>query len=357
MIEVTRLTRSNEVDYEELLKVCPEAMVYHSLSYRRFLKDFLGPASESQYLLAFEDGQLVGALPCFLIDGKHGIVLNSLPFFGSHGSILLRPGASPSVAIVLATSLRDLCVDRNVSFATVVDTPFQKYEGVYQKVLGFQYCDERIGQITPLPEVAAREKISEKLFSQFHQKTRNSVRKGIRSGLDFGHDQTKEAMDSLRLLHQTNMLGIGGTAKPDSFFETIARQLEYEKDYRVYTASTEQKKIVCALMVLYFKDTVEYFVPATEERWRSHQPLSALINLAMCDAIAERGSRTWNWGGTWLSQTGVYGFKSRWGTVDYPYHYYTKAFSQAPSLATVSSAGLIASYPWFYTLPFDNLDS
>ena len=357
MFEITQLDSSNEGAYEELLQVCPEAMVYHSLIYRNFLKDFLPSAAEDHYLLAFDDNQLMGAIPCFLVDGMHGIVLNSLPFFGSHGSILLRPRANPSLATALATSLINLCIDRNVSFASVIETPFSNYEKDYQQALDFQYRDERIGQITPLPKGDTRQKINEALFRLFHSKVRNQIRKGMRSGLDFGHDQTQGTMDSLRLLHQANMLRIGGIAKPDNFFASIVRQLKYEKDYRVYTARTVKKKVVCALMVLYFKDTVEYFVPATEESWRSAQPLSALINLAMCDAIAERGSHIWNWGGTWLSQTSVYHFKSRWGTVDYPYSYYTKAFPNSPSLEILSTESLVESYPWFYTLPFNILDS
>ena len=108
------------------------------------------------------------------------------------------------------------------------------------------------------------------------------------------------------------------------------------------------------MMVLYFKNTVEYFCPATEENWRSHQPLSALIHLAMCDAISERGSRTWNWGGTWESQTGVYDFKKKWGAQDMRYEYFTQIFQN--SVLKCSQAELMDNFNGFYVLNFKRLE-
>lgn len=354
-LELAKLTAKHEPAYEVLLQVCPWAMLYHSLDYRRFLRSYLPSTAEDHYILAFDDGLLVGALPCFLMDGPLGPVLNSLPFFGSHGGILLRPSTDPSVALALAEEMVKLCVQRDVTFATLIDTPFFNSEEIFKKAVNYQYQDQRIGQFTPLPEGPDIEQADKNLLALYHQKTRNIVRKALRNNLAFSHEPSQLALDALHALHETNINGIGGIAKPKRFFTAIATQLQYDRDYRVYTARTNDGEIVCAMMLLYFKDTVEYFVPATSENWRSAQPLSALIHLAMRDAILERGARKWNWGGTWLSQDGVYHFKSRWGTRDYPYRYYTKVFSGTLCLQEISCDVLLKGYPWFYTLPFSVL--
>jgi len=354
-LELTELRAEHEVAYEELLQACPSSMIYHSLTYRRFLKDFLPSSAEDHYFLVFDDNQLVGALPCFLIDGPHGAVVNSLPFFGSHGSILFRPSANNTAVAILADGLMDLCQSRNVSFATVIDTPFSNNEDVFRCAMDFQFHDQRIGQFTPLPEGNNPQQVSENLLALYHQKTRNIVRKALRSGLVLGHDQSQQTLDALHFMHETNILGIGGIAKPRSFFTSITSQLFYDKDYRIYTARTDTDEIVSVLMLLYFKDTVEYFVPATLESWRTAQPLSALIHLAMLDAVLERQSRNWNWGGTWLTQAGVYHFKSRWGTRDYPYRYYTRVFPDEHRLCGISRQDLLDNYQWFYTVPFSAL--
>jgi hypothetical protein len=72
----------------------------------------------------------------------------------------------------------------------------------------------------------------------------------------------------------------------------------------------------------------------------------------MVDA-AKRGFEWWNWGGTWRSQKGVYGFKKRWGTGEFPYYYYTRVYDQ--KLLQCSKEEIIREYPYFYVVPFDVL--
>jgi len=72
----------------------------------------------------------------------------------------------------------------------------------------------------------------------------------------------------------------------------------------------------------------------------------------MQDAANKR-CKNWNWGGTWLSQTGVYDFKKKWGTSDYPYYYYTKLFNERVRFS--SKGALLKDYPGFFVLPFSEL--
>ena len=73
----------------------------------------------------------------------------------------------------------------------------------------------------------------------------------------------------------------------------------------------------------------------------------------MQDAIV-KGYKNWNWGGTWLSQGGVYDFKKKWGTTDYPYFYYTRIFNQ--SLRKATREELLSHYEGFFVLPFSQVE-
>jgi hypothetical protein len=42
----------------------------------------------------------------------------------------------------LANAMMDLCLTRDVSFATVIDTPFADNETVFKNVMSFQFSDE-----------------------------------------------------------------------------------------------------------------------------------------------------------------------------------------------------------------------
>jgi lipid II:glycine glycyltransferase (peptidoglycan interpeptide bridge formation enzyme) len=107
--------------------------------------------------------------------------------------------------------------------------------------------------------------------------------------------------------------------------------------------------LIAALLLLYFNRTVEYYTPVVRMGYRTLQPLSLLIFTAMKDAL-RRGFIYWNWGGTWLTQDGVYRFKSRWNTRDYPYYYYTTIYRN--SILKLTKQKLLEEYPYFYVLLF-----
>ena len=94
------------------------------------------------------------------------------------------------------------------------------------------------------------------------------------------------------------------------------------------------------------------YTPVIVEEHREKQPLSLLIFEAMKDASKE-GYKLWNWGGTWLTQDGVYRFKSRWGTKDINYYYYTKINSER--IYHCSKEELLNEYNDVFVIPFSHL--
>ncbi|MFA6130539.1 MAG: GNAT family N-acetyltransferase [Candidatus Omnitrophota bacterium] len=316
------------------------------------LRRLLSSASD-RYLIAYEDGDLVAALPIFVAYGTLGPVVNSLPYYGSHGAIIARSEASSKVRQELLAVFSEYCEQLDAICATLIESPLDPARASLD---GWKsdYRDYRIGQMSPLPAGARNADIEERLLAGFHSKTRNMVRKGLKSGFDLGHDCSLSTLRRLHTLHAENMKAMGGIAKPWKSFEAIYEEFEPDTDYRIYTARVEGE-IVSALLVFYFKDTVEYFTPVIDEAYRSQQPLSALIFQAMHDAVAERASSLWNWGGTWTSQVGVYQFKSRWGTSDQEYRYHVRLRRDRALIEQMSPEQLLAMYPFFYTVPFSSL--
>lgn len=349
LIEVKQLSTQYEAAYEQLLSHSRMAMFNHSLKYRKFLNRII-PGSKDYYLCAFCDGQLLATLPIFMKHGRFGTVVNSLPFYGSHGGIVSREDVSAEVVKTLFNALTKVCHDVDAITCTLIESPLDQrtdnYDYYYADVF-----DYRIGQISSLPASSDSIPIDDTLLAGYHQKTRNMVRKGMKCGFEVSHDSTQETFKALQSIHAINMQSIGGRAKPFSVFEAIKDVFVYDVDYRIYTARKDGQ-IVSALLVFFFKDMVEYFTPATLESYRTQQPLSLLIHSAMKDAVLEKNAKLWNWGGTWLSQDGVYQFKSRWGTVDYPYKYHVKLYK--PDIITgQSKETFLSEYQNFYVIPFN----
>ncbi len=347
------LKQEHENEYENLICAKPTGLLYYSLQYRNFLSKFLKD-SEPYYLVAFQDGQMVGALPTFLKrNSQFGNVLNSLPFYGSNGGIITSPFVKDpeEVSLALLQAFYDLAQQKNVQTATIISNPLENNQQFYEKNARHTLRDERIGQIAPLPSVQCDGEIADALMNQYHRKTRNMVRKALKCNFVISHNGSMKNIDCLHKLHCENIEALGGIAKPRDVFDAIQSTFHYDNEYRIYTAELDGQ-IIAALLVFFYNKTVEYFTPAVAEQYRSLQPVSLLIFEAMKEAV-RRGFIYWNWGGTWLSQSGVYAFKKRWGTNDYPYFYYIHEFTQ--SFRDYNQATMLSEYPFYYVLPFNQL--
>lgn len=328
MISIEKLSSANASAYEAFLRGSGGAMFYHSLKHIEFLKAFTN--SEQETVLAIEGEKVVGCLPMLAKNGKYGKVLNSLPFYGSHGAILSDSIQGKEALEGYLHKIKDQFLS-----SVFIMNPFHADESANYGVK----VDERIGQITYLPSDV------DQLISIFHFKTRNMVRKGEKSGADVKISNTD--FDFLYETHAENMSKIGGKPKPREFFHLIPKFFEAEKDFNIFTAELNGTKIA-ALLVFYFKDTVEYYTPVIVNEYRDSQVLSFIIYRVMLDAIS-KGFKVWNWGGTWKTQEGVYRFKSRWGAQDKHYNYY---MSYQNELFKHPLKDLTPEYPWFYIGPY-----
>jgi CelD/BcsL family acetyltransferase involved in cellulose biosynthesis len=334
-VSVMRLATADRAEYAAFLDQIDEALIYYSLPFRSLLEDLL--ACESEYWLARQGGQITGVLPLMWKDGPLGRVINSLPFYGSNGGVLAITAAAEEM---LVNKFSELASMPDVATATWICHPLRPLRNI---AVPHDLEDERIGQWTPLDGDGAPER---RLAQLIDGSARRNVRKAEASGVKVFVDNDR--LDFLEQLHRANMAHIGGRPKPPAFFAKLPRHLAAGKDYRLYVAERSGSP-VAALLLLYFHRTVEYYIPATAEAERGYQPTALLLWQALQDAARE-GYRLWNWGGTWLTQTGVSRFKKKWGARDHPYRYFVKVNSGR--VLQSSAEDLSRSYPGLYVVPY-----
>lgn len=355
-VMIEKLKEGQADEYEYLLSSVETSLLYSSFKYRCFLLRILDN-SEPIYLVAREGEHLIGGLPLFIrYNARYGNILNSLPFYGSNGGIIVSSRATDqqSVKQALLDAHHELAVEKDVLISTLITNPLEDGVEFYEKNFKHTLRDERIGQITFLPTgCRPGVELQEKLMGLFHPKTRNSIRKAQRSGLEVYHSDSLSHFQCLANMHRQNIEAIGGLAKPWSIFKAIRDTFTYDQDYQVYIAQKDGQ-VMAALLVFYFNKTAEYYTPATLEAYRVYQPMSLLVYEAMQEAV-RRGCKHWNWGGTWLTQSGVYHFKSRWGTKDIRYFYYIREYGQPNPLRSLATQKLLEEFPYFYVLPFQVL--
>ncbi len=336
-IAVDVLTPIDEAAYERYVRNHPDGLVYYSLRYKRLIQSVM-PNVTPHYLIAKRNGCICGVMPMMKQSGPYGVVINALPYYGSHGAPLADDAAT------LQTLLHAYAVQvmqPDVAAATLVENPLAP---LMTQPFAVHATDERIGQFTTLPVTEDRAAAAETLMAAFHYKTRNMIRKAQKRGVTVRAEPNGWAF--LKKVHQENMDAMGGLAKSAAFFERI--KLLFPDEHKLYVARIDGEP-VAALLLLYYKGVVEYFTPAIRAEHRSDQPLSLLIFEAMLDA-ATSGHHAWNWGGTWKSQTSLHRFKKRWGTTDYPYRYFVTI--QNADLTNRTREDFSTNYPNSYVLPF-----
>ena len=337
--------------YDDFLSCVSGNLLYYTRKYRDFLHRVLNNV-ESEYFLAINDTKVEAILPLFVQHGPMGSVVNSLPYYGSHGGILAHQNCSPLAVNGLKNCFDQFCLNHNAISSTIIENPYGCPINEVNLLTG-DFGDSRIGQLTELPHNVTDAEQETSLMSMFHSKTRNMVRKGIKAGFELTIDNRLDAFCELYRLHEENMLAIGGKAKEFTTFKTIRELFTPDKEFNLYLAS-KNEETAAALLLLYSGDTVEYFTPVIAAKYRSDQPLSALIFKAMTEA-SQAGFKHWNWGGTWLSQENVYRFKSRWGAKDKKYAYHTKVYGKLADIMNSRKSDLLSMYPDFYVVPFSEL--
>jgi hypothetical protein len=354
MIKVTELREDLEPAYARWLCEHRESLIYASSEYRQFLARIV--PGTSCCLLAFQDDHagratdsIAGALPYFRAEHPtYGIVINSLPWYGSHGGCILTPSAGPEVRVALLARYREMILHPDVLSAVMILTPGEtRHLDQYVQALKPRLTDQRVGQMTALPR--AGDNLPGRLERLISQKTRNQVRKSLKQGFRCETSDAEPAWRFLVETHRENLAAIGGRAKTWEQFMTLRKCLP-ESWRRLWIAKKDDRP-VAALLLLYFNGTVEYFTPVIDKEFRSHQPLSFLIWHAMLDA-ATRGYQQWNWGGTWASQHSLHHFKAGWGASDRPYTYLINTTEQALEKLVTNQADIQYAFPFYYTHPY-----
>lgn len=343
----------DEAAYTALLMADPGNLIYATLPFLAFLRQVT--RARVDVIVAEVGSVMVGALP-FAVLGhdEKGFVLNSLPWWGSHGSVVInrnRPDAVEIRAALLRALVRE--IDRIMPLSsTIVLLPEEDLaQEQYLSILRPDVVEARSGQMTILPQ--GNSNLETELLGIFKTKTRNLVRKSFKQGFEEVVSDEDWAWNYLFETHAQNIGALGGAVKPQSHFLAV-RNLIPAKMRRLSLAMYDGSP-VAAMLTLSFNGTIEYLTPAISVEHRSRQPLSYLIMNGMMEAI-RRGHHCWNWGGTWSTQTALHHFKAGFGAEDRPYSYLVKASSEGLEFFKSNRNDLRTRFPYFYTYPYGLLD-
>ncbi|MGL4727202.1 MAG: GNAT family N-acetyltransferase, partial [Bosea sp. (in: a-proteobacteria)] len=294
-----------------------------------------------RFLVARDGGGPASVLPFAILEGPHGAVINSLPYYGTCAGVIGRN--NPAMASAMCAHLLAHARAQNVAAVTLVDDWRAQ---TFSRLSGADFVTNRTNQFIDLASFRGKDPLD-----FYHQKTRNLVRKADKIGISIRRASGEAEIAGLAAAHRENMAGVNGIAKPQRFFDMLADPARPLGEHRLHVASIDGRD--CGFLLnFHCGDTVEYYMPAVHVADRALQPLSLLIHHAIREAVAD-GLAFWNFGGTWPTQDSLRHFKIRWGSSEASYSYFTYVLDQR--ILENSAPALLAAYPYFFVAPFDQL--
>jgi hypothetical protein len=360
--KISRLVISTDYDfnnYAMLLDKAPESMVYQTKGYVDFIASYL--QAEAYYLALKQGDRLLAAIPIVLKKNqKFGNIINSNPYYGSNGGIIVHPDLTPvgknKVKSTLLEFLADFAKEQGSILTTIIASSLDRDQMFYRQNMRFDYLDRRVGQITVIPHVGKAENIRNSLFeNRFSSGCRRAIRKAEKTGVTVKITSDKgEALDQFYEIYRQNIQSKAGMVKDKDFFE---KAFDVFPDNVCNLRYAELNgRVIAGIFQLYFKDTVEYFQPAIHHDYRDSGATNLLVFHGM-EQAAKEGYIYWNFGGTWESQEDVYNFKHSFGAVDFIYYYFIASYGDLSQIKRMTPQDLKKEYPGFFVLPYSALST
>ena len=345
-LRVDALTAEEFCTYDAWHDALPHGTIYGQRRFADFVANVAGGTAE--HLVARRGQRIAGVLTfAWRSVAGLGAVLNSLPWYGSHGGCWLSDSEDHETRVALLARFAERRAEIDPLFSTVVMSPLeQPHLATYRAALKPDVEVDRIGQISSIPEPGPA--LEQRILAGFEGKTRNQVRKSLQQGFSVRAQGSDADWRFLWESHVVNMAAIGGQAKPWEHFVAIRRAFP---DARLTTA-LDGNRPVAAMLLVPGNRSIEYITPTSLVEERSRQPLTFLIHHGMLWA-AEAGFRRWNWGGTWRTQASLHHFKQGFGAADEPYSYLISGSVSGAELLASRSADLKTAFPYWYLFPFD----
>lgn len=337
MISIIERQELNETAYSSLLCHAAPQPIYTNLNFLDAIAQYT--KSKLCFVTKTEDDRITAALPFCVYEGAFGPVVNSLPFFGSNGGIVSRNiNRHVSQEIIDHLLIYSKSIDC-VSVTVIESLLNSEDEEIYRN---FDFQDSRIGLINDISSYVNIESITK----SFTARARNSIKKAAKSHIKIATSHSNESIDFLARVHGENMTSAGRKAKNHDFFTYFLKELT--PDHWIILEAKLEGKRIASLLLIYNSDFAEYFTPVTLAEYKNLQPMSLLILHGFIFARAKR-IRYWNWGGTWMNQSGVYQFKKQWNPTETRYAYHTKILMQ--SILDLDPQEVMDAYPYFFVYP------
>lgn len=262
-----------------------EASPYHLIGWKQAVEKAYG--HQSCYLVAEQDGLLVGVLPLIRIKSPLGKdLLCGLPFCDV-GQPLADTGAIKEQLELAAQGLRA----ENLELRDFSRSEPSDYSG-------------KVRMLLPLPESA------EALWGSFKSKLRSQIRKAEKNGLTFSTSKTEDGVSAFYEVFAKNMRDLGSPVHALRWFSELQKAYGHNMEIGLVF---KDETVVGAGILLFAGNKVSIPWASTLREYNKLAP-NMLLYWNLLRISCERRCTEFDFGRSTFNE-GTYKFKSQWGAL------------------------------------------
>jgi hypothetical protein len=342
MIEVELLQPEDELEYKEFLISCDYSMAQHTLGWQNVVKNLLG--DKFYYLIAKENGKIVGGLPISIKENERGNIMNSIPFAGGYGGIIAQNNIRNREMIyeALLHEMISNAKENDCILISISTPPFSKDLNLYNALFKPDYILPNFIQYIDLGNPV-----------NYERDIRRKIKKAVELGVEITEDDSSGNLQVFYDIYKTRVRQLNGKMYPPRFFEVVKKNANANSKFLF---ARYQGKIVSGILLLHSRRIVDDFIAVMDMDYSYTEANSLMIDCAI-NWARKKGFKYWNWQSLPSKDSGGYNFKARWGSLDSEHYYLTKVLGDLTALKKCGLEQIKKEYEWYFVMPYDQLGS
>ncbi len=304
MIEISRLKRNDETEWDEYIFNNPSSTFFHQVGWKNVVESSY--AYKPYYLLAKDEGEIKGILPLFLIENLLlGRKLVSLPFAPYGGAI----GENNAIEILIMEAI-EITKEQGADYLELRNAENSSI------LLRNSLYATSILELDQNPEIIWNEKLT--------RNKRKNVVKSQKRGLSFNFSNE---INDFYDIFAINMHDLGSPIHSKKFFQNILNI--FRNSAKIQIVSLDNKPIYAAFYLLY-KDIIINSWSSSLKEYRNYYPTDFGIWKAI-EYACNNQYKYYDFGRSTQNSPNME-FKERWGaeTKKLEYEYYINNVSKIP---------------------------
>lgn len=337
--------------YDRLFDALDGAFIQQSSAWARAIAP-LGP-DRPIFLLASRDGADIAGLPLYLFQAPTGGVLTSVPQAGPLGGVFARPDLAPEMRdaayAALLGAAQDIARRNDCLTLTLITDPFADDLPLYERHLAPDFVLENFTQAIALERIFDGPHIT---LTDYRRRSGLSRSLKAARGAGLAVRAADGAADFARwyAVHEKRHGELGAQPLPRALLWNLLAELGPREQARLWLVE-QGTTLAGGCLFVRHRDVLDVFIMSMDSAFAALGP-NYLVTEHALQWARGLGTRWFNWQSSASRDSGVYGFKARWGAEERQYHFVTKVFCPAERLAALGADGIKRHYPWHYVVPF-----